>query len=251
MFTDPYAFAAGYYDVFRSRAGTDAWPPVDFFADLVPDGARALEIGPGTGRITLAVAEKAASVHCLERSSTMRAVLLAKLAERPHLWDKVTVVDGSAADLRFGRRFDFAYLAGVLEHIPAEDRPKLFTALADHLEDGGVLALDMVLDLPVPDEPEQVVGEIQQGEMRYELSVATRAVGPDQGKLRYVYRSFLGGELADTETVERDHHLHRRAAVLHDLQEAGFSVDGGSVRHAPATGPGNPGTLSARLVRSS
>src|SRR5262245_59054990 len=101
MTVDPYAFAAGYYDLFR--AGPDAWPPIGFFAALAPAGGRALEIGPGTGRITFAVAERVASVHCLERSATMRAVLLAKLAARPDLRDRVTVLAAAAPDFDLAR----------------------------------------------------------------------------------------------------------------------------------------------------
>jgi len=46
------------------------------------------------------MAERVASVLCLERSATMRAVLLAKLAERPNLLDRVTVLDSTALQRR-------------------------------------------------------------------------------------------------------------------------------------------------------
>lgn len=241
---DPYAFAAGYYDLFRT--GSDSWPPVDFFAGLAPAGGQALEIGPGTGRIALAVAERVAGLLCLERSATMRAVLLAKLATRADLRDRVTVLDASAPDFDLGRRFDYVYLAGVLEHIPADVRPKLFATLAAHLADDGCLAMDMVLDEPVRDEPEHPLGTAHAGECRYELSAAVRRLGPDLGRLRYVYRTWYQDRLIATETVERDHNLHRRADVLRDLAAVGLVACGGSVQFAPADTDDNPGTLVAR-----
>jgi SAM-dependent methyltransferase len=251
MSPEPYAFSAGYYELLRSAAGPDAWPPVAFFADLVPDGGSALELGPGTGRITLAVAERAASVYCLERSATMRAVLLSKLAQQPHLLDRVTVLDGAAPDFTLNRRFDFVYFGGVLEHIPTDARLTLFTTIREHLVDDGLLAMDMVLDEPVPEGPERVQGEVRAGDCRYELSLATCKVGPDLGRLRYVYRTYLGDELISTERAERDHNLHRRAPVLDDLEAAGFRPEKGSVLDAPTYAPeedGNPGTLVARAV---
>ncbi|GAA4139202.1 class I SAM-dependent methyltransferase [Actinomadura keratinilytica] len=251
MSAEPYAFSAGYYELLRTAAGPDGWPPVGFFADLVPEGANVLELGPGTGRITLAVAERAASVYCLERSATMRAVLLSKLAQRPDLLDKVTVLDGAAPDFKLNRRFDMVCFGGVLEHIPVDARLRLFTTIREHLVDGGLLAMDMVLDEPVPEWDEHVRGEVRAGDCRYELSTAVRKLGPDLGRLRYVYRTYLGDELIATESVERDHNLHRREPVLKDLEAAGFEAVGGSVLHAPTYRPeedGNPGTLVARAV---
>ncbi|GAB3159950.1 class I SAM-dependent methyltransferase [Micromonospora sonneratiae] len=217
---DPYAFAAGYYDLFRRNE--DALPSVKFFADLAPPGGHALEIGPGTGRLTLAVAEHAASVLCLERSATMRAVLLAKLAERPDLQARVTVLDVAVPPFRLGRRFDYAYLGGVLEHVRPADRPNLFQALADHLVDGGLLAMDMVLRQPAPDFSERVVDEVRVGECRYELSAAAIALGADESRLTYTYRTFHDDRLIATEKVQRPHHMHRPDPVLADLAAAGL-----------------------------
>jgi len=246
MTVDPYAFAAGYYDLFRARPGS--WPPIDFFADLAPAGGQALEIGPGTGRITLPVAERAAGVYCVERSATMRAVLLAKLAARPDLRDRVTVLAGTAPEFDLARKFDYVYFAGVLEHIPPQARPALFRTVAAHLVPGGTLAMDMVLDLPALDEPEHHLDAATLGECRYELTLEMRSRGPDLTDLRYVYRTYHQNRLVATEVVQRAHNFHRREAVLRDLATAGLVMTGGSVQHGPADGPGNPGTLVARFA---
>jgi hypothetical protein len=62
-----------------------------------------------------------------------------------------------------------------------------------------------------------------------------------------VYRTYYQDRLVATEVVERDHHFHRREAVLRDLAAAGLVATGGSVQHESADQPGNPGTLVARL----
>jgi SAM-dependent methyltransferase len=232
---DPYAFSAGYYDLFLT--GKDALPSVPFFAGLAKPGCRALEIGAGTGRVALAVAEQAASLYCVERSATMRAVLLAKLAGRPDLRERVTVLPGAAPTFTLGRRFDYAYLAGVLEHVPQDARPTLFGTLADHVEEGGTLALDMVLDDPVPDFGERVEAEVTVGECRYELSVAIKAETDDKARLRFIYRSYLGDELIAVEEIERDHMMHRPAGVLADLAAAGFEPVAGGALNGHTAGP--------------
>jgi SAM-dependent methyltransferase len=232
---DPYAFSAGYYDLFLMAE--DALPSVPFFAGLAPSGCRALEVGSGTGRVALAVAERAASVHCIEPSATMRAVLLSKLAARPELRSRVTVLPGAAPTFALGRRFDYAYLAGVLEHVPHAQRGLLFATIADHLDDGGMLAMDMVLDSPVPDFPEQLRSEVTVGECRYVLSCEIRPVAADQARLRFIWRTYLAGEMVAVEEIERAHMLHRRADVLLDLKAAGFEPVGGGVLDGPATEP--------------
>ena len=225
---DPYSVIPGYYDLFRAVEGEHALPSVAFFASLAPVGGSALELGAGTGRITLAVAERAATVCCLERSPTMRAVLLAKLAQRPALWDRVTVLPGSAPFFRLDRRFDYIYLAGVLEHIPPADRAKLFATIAEHLVPGGTAAMDMVLTEPAPDMPERELTEVRLGECRYVHSMRANRIGPDLSRLHITYRTFHQGELIATEAVTRFHHMHRPGPVLADLAVAGL---------VPAEGP--------------
>ncbi len=244
--TDPYVFQAGYYDLFRAGRGDKALPDPRFFAERAPRGGTALEIGPGTGRITLAVAERVASVLCLERSATMRAVLLAKLAERPHLLDRVTVLDSTAPKFHLGRRFDFVYLAGVLEHVPPRDRATLFAQLAEHLADDGDVAMDMVLAEPAPDWPERVVDRAAVGECRYEMSSIAQPVGDDQAHLRFVYRTYHRDELVATEIVERAHYLHRPEAVLSDLAAVGLTAVAGTALSPAPDRDDDPGTLVAR-----
>jgi SAM-dependent methyltransferase len=246
--TDPYAIQPGYYDLFRAARGQEALPDPRFFADRAPRGGSALEIGPGTGRITLAVAEHAASVVCLERSASMRAVLLAKLAERPHLLDRVTVLAGAAPDFQLGRRFDFVYLAGVLEHIPPHRRAALFAKLTEHLADGGEVAMDMVVTEPVPDWPERVVERVTVGECRYEMSSTARPVAENEAHLRFVYRTYHGADLVATEVVERAHYLHRPDAVLPDLAAVGLTGIAGTALAPTPDREDDPGTLVARRI---
>jgi SAM-dependent methyltransferase len=244
--TDPYAFQAGYYDLFRAGRGDKALPDPRFYAERAPPGGTALEIGAGTGRITLAVAERVASVLCLERSATMRAVMLAKLAERPQLLDRVTVLDGTAPNFQLGRRFGFVYLAGVMEHIPPWDRAALFARIAEHLADDGEVAIDMVLTEPVPDWPERVMDRAVVGECRYEMSCHARPVNDDQAYLRFVYRTYHRDELVATEIVERAHYLHRPEAVFADLATVGLTAVAGTALDPAPDREDDPGTLIAR-----
>jgi SAM-dependent methyltransferase len=247
---DPYAFSPGYYDLFRAGDGDRALPSVAFFAGLAPEGGSALELGPGTGRITMAVAERAASVCCLERSPTMRAVLVAKLAVRPDLWDRVTVLPGSATAFELGRQFDYVYLAGVLEHVPVADRPQLFRAIARHLAPGGRAAMDMVLTMPAPEMAERDLDEARLGECRYIYAAQAERLGPDLSRLRMSYRTYHHTDLICTEVVTRLHHMHRPGPVLADLAAAGLVPAAGTGLAMASHDPADPGAVVVRKETS-
>ncbi|GAA4893917.1 methyltransferase family protein [Stackebrandtia albiflava] len=244
--TDPYGAVAGLYDLLHVGPGSAEL--VGFFADMAPEGGDALEIGPGTGRMTMAVARRAGTVTCLERSPTMRAVLLTKLAADPGLRDRVTVLDVAAPGFDLGRRFDYVYLSAVYEHVPPTARPALFETLAAHLAPGGVLAMDMVEDEVIPDLDEHEVRAAVQGECRYTLSTEVRPVTDDLARVRHVYRTWSAGEEIGRHVVERDHHMHRPAGVVADLAAAGLVPVGGTAIEKSGTPLDDKGTLVARLA---
>jgi SAM-dependent methyltransferase len=241
---DPYSLTPGYYDLFRAAAGARALPSVGAFASLAPAGGSALEIGSGTGRITLAVAERVATLWCLERSPTMRAVLLTKLAQRPEYWDRVTVLPGSAPSFQLGQRFDYVYLAGVLEHISHADRAKLFAVIAEHLVPGGTAAMDMVLTEPPPDMVERELADVRLGECRYVHSMRAQQLGPDLSRLHITYRTFHRDELIAADVVTRLHHMHRPGPVLADLAAAGLTPVPGRVPAADTSQVDDPGLVA-------
>jgi SAM-dependent methyltransferase len=242
--TDPYGYIAGYYDFLHVGPGSPAL--VSFFSELAPKGGRALEIGPGTGRMTIPVAERVSSLLCLERSSSMRAVLLTKLGERPDLRDRVTILDDAVPKVSLEGTFDYIFMAAVLEHVPPEARVELFSSLAAHLAPDGVFATDMVHDEPVPDQPETEVRSAFQGECRYTLSSAAWPLGPNLCGVRHVYRTYYHDTLVATETVERRHNLHRPDEVIADLMAAGLTTVGGSCMTDEVTPLSDKGTLIAR-----
>ena len=224
---DPYASVAGMYDLFAAAQGDAAPPRVQAFAEPARPGMRVLDVGAGTGRVALAVAERAAEVHCVEPSASMRSALLVKLAQRPDLWPRVTVSAGQAPGLGVAGPFDYAYLAGCLQFLDDAGRRATFAELAGCLSGGAVLALDMVggsPEPPAPDGEDAVVAEAAVGRNRYLMTARVTAASPRGVRIRYTY-IIEGDGRRTVHTLERPRFFHGFDQVRADLTAAGFSVD--------------------------
>lgn len=224
---DSYELVAGMYDLFAAAQGDAAPPRVSAFAELAQPGMRVLDVGAGTGRVALAVAEREADVHCVEPSASMRSALLVKLAQRPTLWPRLTVSAGQAPGLCVDGRFDYAYLAGSLQFLDAADRLATFAELATYLGSRAILALDMVGGGPAPltpDEDDMTVADVAVGDNRYLMTASVAAASAHGVRIRYTYVIEEGG-CRTVHTMERPRFFHAFDQVRADLITAGFTVD--------------------------
>jgi SAM-dependent methyltransferase len=114
-------------------------PVVDFLADLAGDGA-ALELGIGTGRIALPLAQRGVEVHGIDLSSAMVARLRAKPGG-----DGIPVVIGDFATARAEGRFSLAYLVfNTINNLTTQDEQvACFENVAAHLEPGGHFVIEV------------------------------------------------------------------------------------------------------------
>ncbi|MBA3717828.1 MAG: class I SAM-dependent methyltransferase [Actinobacteria bacterium] len=117
-------------------------PAVDFLADSAGTG-RALELGIGTGRIALPLAQRGVPVHGLELSRAM----LARLRAKPGGED-IPVTIGDFATAQADGSFALAYLVfNTISNLTTQAaQVACFRNAAAHLEPGGCF----VIELEVP-----------------------------------------------------------------------------------------------------
>ena len=100
--------AAGYYDQTRPLPEPVAREGIQSILDIVGDGARVLEVGAGTGRISIPLLGRGVDLIGCDLSSKMLRRLQEKSASAP-------VVQGDALSLPFpGASFDFVMTVHVL-----------------------------------------------------------------------------------------------------------------------------------------
>jgi SAM-dependent methyltransferase len=105
-----------------------------------------LELGCGTGRILIPLAEAGFHVTGLERSPAMRARCRAKLASLPaDVRRRLQVARGDMRRFRLRRRFALVIIPyrGFHHLLRAEDQMACLRAVRRHLLPGGVLLLDL------------------------------------------------------------------------------------------------------------
>jgi SAM-dependent methyltransferase len=140
----PEAIAAHYDDSTEERFTAEALAPeADFLAALAGDGA-ALELGIGTGRIALPLAQRGVRVHGIDLSEAMVARLRAKPggAELP-----VTI--GDFATTKTDGTFALVYLVfnTIMNVTTQDEQVACFQNAAAHLEPGGCF----VIEVEIPD----------------------------------------------------------------------------------------------------
>lgn len=109
-------------------------------------GGPVLELGCGTGRVAIPLAEAGLEVVGLDRSREMLAIAAAKRTSLPaQVRRRLRLVEGDMTDFRLGRRFGLAFAAfRVFQHLlePVDQRAAL-AAVRRHLRPGGLLVLDL------------------------------------------------------------------------------------------------------------
>lgn len=142
-----YADAQLYDHEYRRRRSD-----VSFYRELartrVPAGGRILELGCGSGRVTLPLARDGHTVVGLDASAPMLAQLEARRARAPQaVAARIRTVTGDLRDFTVGGRFDLVIAPfNVVEHLYTRVELTAFLGrVKAHLAPGGALAFDVQL----------------------------------------------------------------------------------------------------------
>jgi SAM-dependent methyltransferase len=175
--TTGYESSAHLYDLFDQK------PNFEFFYHYAAQAGEILDIGAGTGRIALPLAEGDVRVTCIEPSPAMRL--------RPDLAARIRLFAADARSFDAGRTFPAAFLSGTFDHfLDDEERRSSLVNIARHLVPDGLLVFDVFLGLMV-DSP---------------LAPAGRATKGDRE-----VRRLVGGRILPNNTMETHHDAGRRS----------------------------------------
>lgn len=180
--TSGYEKSAQLYDLFDQKAN------IEFFHHYASQAQEVLELGAGTGRIALPLAQRGIRVCCVEPSSTMRRVFKKKLAQQPEAAANIELLPGEASSFALERTFPAAFLSGCLDHfLDDEERISSLQNIGRHLDEGGKLIFDLFLGL-MQDSPLSPAGSVRVGNREYRRFVGGKIL-PSKKKPRSSLKS--------------------------------------------------------------
>ncbi len=210
--------AAKYCDYFDRKQN------IGFFTTLAAEAGRVLDIGAGTGRISIAMAEAGAKVTAVEPDPNFRAMFKQNIDTYPKDVQKnIEMMRGDMLNFSTARRFPLIILAGVFESLYSKDQR--FSALQrfhEMLEPGGRLVFDL-LSVNIGDFPLKEVDRITEGNEQYIRKMACKIDKTEKvARIRFIYETHVSGNFFDEVEEIRVVALVEPREVSEGLIEAGF-----------------------------
>jgi SAM-dependent methyltransferase len=213
-----YEGSAQLYDLFDEK------PNIEFFYHYAAQPGEILDIGAGTGRIALPLAERGVRVACVEPSPAMRREFERKLAQRVDLATRVRLIAAHARSFDAGRTFPAAFLSGTFDHfLDDEERRSSLVNIARHLVPNGVLVFDVFLGL-MKDSPLAAAGRATMGDREVRRFVGGRVL-PDGTMETHLVFEVRRDDTPLERIVERSLvGITTRDSIHRILAETGFAV---------------------------
>jgi ubiquinone/menaquinone biosynthesis C-methylase UbiE len=144
-----YRRTSEFYDLFGSKND------LDFYKELaLESGKKALELGVGTGRVAIHLANAGITVVGIDNSVNMLKIARKKLAAQTKAVRKhVILKKGDMRNFELKQLFDFIYIpASTFDHnITEEEQRQTLNCIYKHLKKNGTFAFD--LEQATPDKP--------------------------------------------------------------------------------------------------
>lgn len=224
--------AAVYDELHASQSSPEnVTPVVDKLAVLAGRGP-ALELGVGTGRIAIPLAERGVEVHGIDASEAM----LLKLRQKQG-GTTIQVTLGDFAELELGTQYSLIYVVfnTIFAPLSQESQVKCFRNVARHLADGGVF----VIEAFVPN-----LGRFAEGQRMSAGVVGTDAVSIDMSRLDPVAQTITASHLYITERGMCLYPVQFRYAWPSEL-DLMANLAGMQLRHRSSDWRGSPFTASS------
>ncbi len=146
--TEFYARQSLHVEAYDALAGAiPGGADLAYFRDLAErSGGPVLELGCGSGRLTIPLAEAGVDIVGLDRSAPMLERARARRAALPsEVRRRVRFVEGDMADFHLGRRFGlvFAAFRAFMFLLDSESQRRSLAAIRRHLRPDGRLSIDV------------------------------------------------------------------------------------------------------------
>jgi SAM-dependent methyltransferase len=238
-----YTHTAHFYDFF-DHDDPARLRHAEFVGRYARAGTTVLDVGSGTGRAAVLLAERGARVCCVEPSAAMRAVMLARLSDDTTRDDAITLLPGDAQTLNLGRVFDVVAACHMLYLLDDDALARALTALRAHMQPESVLIGDFALAAGRSEHARTLAGMRTVGEVEYRKYTASLQVDAARWQVDWMFESWHAGSLIDASSETFDVRVRDSAACRALLHAHDFAVQDESGNYA-----GSPWRDDAQAAR--
>jgi SAM-dependent methyltransferase len=212
-----YEKTARFFDLFASTND------IEFYCGYAKGVREMLDIGAGTGRVAIPLAERGVKVVCVEPSPAMLAVFRDKLSRNPDVAAKITLIDDFAASFDLGRTVPAAYMSGCYDgFLDDEERRASVANIARHVDPGGVLVFDVWLGYE--EWPLRLSDTVVRGDLEYRMYDSCKIADGKTMEFDAVCEVYEAGELVERVEQKGWGSCSTRAGVRDLLDETGFKI---------------------------
>ncbi|MCX4471355.1 class I SAM-dependent methyltransferase [Micromonospora sp. NBC_01655] len=199
-------------------------PVAEALRDAV-GSATLLDVGAGSGLGTegLASAAPEGEVVAVEPSPALRAVLLSRVAARPDLRRRITVVAADALGVDLPVSLGAVLAMNMIGHLDRAGRRAFLRRVAERLVPGAPLVLNVQPPAEPTPVPFSIFSAVAVGRHTYEGGGSAEPSGPDSVTWRMRYRVLdANGDPLREEHVDYRWHVVSVEVLLAELSEAGL-----------------------------
>jgi SAM-dependent methyltransferase len=186
-----YEKSAHLYDIFDNKDN------IDFFCHYGENAKSVLDIGAGTGRIAIPLAEKGVKVICIEPSPAMRQEFNKKMNFNLKLRKKITLIASDAQSFKLKDKFPAAFLSGSFDHFSSDKkRISSLNNINNHLAPSGILVFDVFIGL-MKDSPLSLIDSIKKGELEYQRFIEQKILPKNKINVLLIYKILKKGKIIE------------------------------------------------------
>jgi len=214
-----YDKSADLYDLFDNEKN------IEFFKEYSKEVDKVIDVGTGTGRIAIPIAEEGKDVYCIEPSQAMLDQFKVKIDENTDLYPKLNLIKDNAKNFSIDDEFYLIIMSGVFDHL-IKDECRICTLLNlnKHLVNGGKLVFDVGLGYMEENNSFRLTDSIKKEEKEYKRFIKREKVGEDKLSLTLKYEIYEQDELINTVEQISEIGIIDRDKLHKLLKETGFEV---------------------------
>lgn len=227
--TDGRAEAAEYYDLANQQT-----EDVEFYLRQAEGAANVLELGCGTGRVTIPMARSVSRIVGVDQSPSMLRICRRKVRDDAIARDRVQLVEHDVRTLKLGERFELITAPfRVLQNIETGVE-RFFEVISEHMAPHGAAIVttynprgsreELMEKWSTPAEFD--VWKKQDGADLIQHSVRYGGVREDPFTLYpdQIYRRFRSGELVEEKVSSPPMRVYYPDELVETIERAGFQV---------------------------